>query len=149
MEKASFEQASRRIDERNVDSFLCAIEPGFAKTLSRLPGASRVASTPRVEISETSDVYEFVFELAGVDQSGIDVTVTADMLSLRAERRVATATGRKWHHRELSPASLERTILLPEGLHTEDVAMKLENGLLTVRISKGGRRRARPNRLHS
>jgi len=92
-----------------------------------------------------------VFELAGFDESGVDVTVTRDMLSMRAERATARNDGRIWHHREHAPARLARTILLPDHLDTGDVAMKLENGLLTVRISKaaGRTRRSRPKRLHS
>ena len=142
-----------RIDERNIDLFLCSIEPGFRPALEMLSHAPRVTEVPRMQSSETAEVFELVFELAGVTSADIDVKTTRDIVSVSAKRRMnfsEESSDKSWHRQELPLATLERTVLLPEGLDTDDVAMKFVDGLLTIRIAKADEsRKRRPRRLHS
>jgi HSP20 family molecular chaperone IbpA len=122
----------------NFDSDLCSHDRVVPETIFRRPAPIAVL-TPHLDCSETSDVYAYVFELAGVDRADVDVAITSDLLCVRALRSLDDTA---------SPSGLERYVLLPENIDVEDVAMKYADGLLTVKISKGSERSAAGRVLH-
>jgi HSP20 family protein len=149
MEKPSVEYASS-----DVDLLQCSVDlaPGvsFGKSPAPVGRCSESSDVPRMDVTETESILAFCFELPGVDETSIDVSITRDTLSVRAERPVDARHNLTWLHRECSHASLQRTVLLPEGIDTEDVAMKFTNGLLLVKLSKlASQKSTRRIRFHS
>lgn len=75
-------------------------------------------------------------ELPGVDpDKDIQITVTDNLLTLRAERRAeAHDESRGIRHSEFRYGSFERMIALPEGATEQDVKATYKDGILQVRI---------------
>ena len=149
------EKPSVETNGYNFDLLQCSVDlaPGFSfgHQAPHTGRCSRNVGVPRMDVSETDGLLAFCFELPGVDEQSIDVSITRDTLSLRADKAADAAHPQAtWHLRECNHESLERIVLLPEGIDTEDVAMKFTNGLLIVKLSKiETRKPSRRIRYHS
>ena len=110
--------------------------------------ASRTAESvfPAVNVSETDDAVTLEAELAGLDASGIDISITGDELVLKGSRprcEVGPTTGDgepqervTWHRRERGSGAFERRIGLPVAVDAERVEARLVDGILTVTCPK-------------
>jgi HSP20 family protein len=98
---------------------------------------------PAVEVFETDSEVVVKAELPGIDPKGVDVTVTAEGLTIKAEHRSEQEDkGRNYHRRELRYGAFARTIALPAEVKSEDTKATFRNGILEVRVPKA--ERARP-----
>ncbi|HET9172698.1 MAG TPA: Hsp20/alpha crystallin family protein [Actinospica sp.] len=105
--------------------------------------------TIRVEAHFEPDAYVLRAELPGVDaERDVDVTVTEDVLRVRAER-IEEKTEK--HHSEFRYGSFARTLPLPADAKTEEITASYDAGILTVRVplSKRARAEARTVRVTS
>jgi HSP20 family protein len=67
----------------------------------------------------------------------LDIQVTANNLAISGERKIAAEEeGARYHRREREAGTFSRMIGLPGEVDTDKVDAKLENGILTVVISK-------------
>lgn len=91
----------------------------------------------KMDVAETDEAFEVTVELPGMNEKDVDVSVTADALTVRGEKKTETATKKKdYHYRECSYGSVERVVPLPEGLDIDKAAAKFRNGVLTVTLPK-------------
>ncbi len=74
------------------------------------------------------------FDLPGVDPASVDVTVEKNMLSVRAERSWTRNEGDEVIVDERPQGTFSRELFLGEGLNSDAVSARYENGVLTVRI---------------
>lgn len=85
------------------------------------------------DIEDTEDETRLSFDVPGMTEDDIEITVTGTVLSLRGERR-----GRR-------AMTFERRYDLGSTYDTEDVRAHVANGVLTVTLVKAAR--AKPRRI--
>jgi HSP20 family protein len=112
---------------------------------TRAAGAAAVPMLwqPAVEVFETDNEVVVKVELPGIDPKGVDVTVTAEGLTIKAEHRLDQEDkGRNYYRRELRYGAFARTIPLPAEVKSEETKATFRNGILEVKVPKA--ERARP-----
>lgn len=80
------------------------------------------------------DTFTIDFDLPGVDDDSIDVTVEKDVLSVSAERTFQIDDGTKVVAAERRQGSYRRRLFLGKGLDAAQVVADYTNGVLTVTI---------------
>jgi len=92
---------------------------------------------PTIDVSETEDAFKVSAELPGVEEKDVDVTVSDDRLTIKAEKRKESEEkDERFHRVERSYGAFERTMTLPPGVDTENVNAEMKNGTLTITIPK-------------
>jgi HSP20 family protein len=92
---------------------------------------------PLINLTEDKDNYYVRAELPGVKGEELDIQVTGNNLAITGERKIAAEEeGAKYHRREREAGSFSRMIGLPGDIDPDKVDAKLENGILTVEVSK-------------
>jgi HSP20 family protein len=74
-------------------------------------------------------------EMPGFEASELDVQLTGDLLTIRAEHREEPEKGEK-KPVERRYGKLERTVTLPPGIEPEKVEARYHNGVLEVHIPR-------------
>lgn len=97
-----------------------------------LPG---VASRLAADVFEDPDNYIARFELPGVKKDDVKVEVHDRLLTVSAGRREKTA------EQQEESFNLTRSITVPEGVRSEAIGAKLEDGILTVTLPKQEQRK--------
>jgi len=74
-------------------------------------------------------------ELPGIDPKDLDVTVTADELVIKGEKRSEKDEKEKdFSFREISYGSFERRFALPTGAKLDDLKASFSNGILEISV---------------
>ena len=102
------------------------------------PSKETVAGVfPLTNVTEDDHNYYVRAELPGMAADEIDISVTGDSLSISGERQIrAQKEEAKYHRREREAGKFSRIIGLPGLIDTEKVEASLENGILSIAISK-------------
>jgi len=88
---------------------------------------------PTIEVAERDGNYIVCAELAGLKPEDVHVEVTDDALILKGERKSEHTDEKGGIHRsERSYGEFYRSIPLPDGINTDQVKAKFENGVLEV-----------------
>ena len=91
---------------------------------------------PLINLTEDKDSYFVRAEMPGVQGDELDIQVTANNLAISGERKIAAEEGVKYHRKEREAGSFSRVIGLPGDINPDKVEAKLDNGILTVVVSK-------------
>ncbi|UCE54836.1 MAG: Hsp20/alpha crystallin family protein [Desulfobacterales bacterium] len=92
---------------------------------------------PLINLTEDKDNYYVRAELPGVKADELDIQVTANNLAISGERKIAAEEeGARYHRREREAGTFSRMIALPGEIDSDKVDANLENGILTIVISK-------------
>ncbi|MFQ5508283.1 MAG: Hsp20/alpha crystallin family protein [Leptospirillia bacterium] len=94
---------------------------------------------PRVEVVEKDGVILVTAELPGMDEKDVEVTLTADALTLTGEKKEEAEVKEKkegYFHSERFYGRFKRVIPLPEGVETDKVEATFKKGVLTVTLPK-------------
>lgn len=92
---------------------------------------------PTLDVYETADQVTVKAAIPGVKPEDVEITVTANMLSLSGESKEETETKDKnYLRRETRMGAFSRMIELPAGLQTDKADAKFENGILTISFPK-------------
>ncbi len=92
---------------------------------------------PLINLTEGKDNYYVRAELPGVKGDELDIQVTANNLAISGERKIAAEEeGARYHRKEREAGTFSRMIGLPGEVDNDKVEAKLENGILTIVISK-------------
>lgn len=103
------------------------LEPAFAE-------APRMA---KVDVFETADEVVVKAEIPGVAKDQVEVSVTADTVTLKAEKsREEKVEHGDYHRSERSFGLVARTIDLPAEVKADKATAKLTDGVLEVRVPK-------------
>jgi HSP20 family protein len=92
---------------------------------------------PLIDLTEDKDKYYIRAELPGVKGNELDIQIKENTLAISGERKIAAEEeGARYHRREREAGTFSRMIGLPGDVNPDDVAAKLENGILTVEVAK-------------
>lgn len=92
---------------------------------------------PPVDVVDGEQQLEIRADLPGLDEGDLTVSITADVITLRGERKSeqqSTVGGVTMSERIVG--TFERAIPLPTGLDTDAATATLKNGVLTITIPK-------------
>ena len=98
-----------------------------------------------MDLYRQGDHYILAADLPGIDPGSIDVDVDGQLLTIRAQRTLHGADGVKWLTRERESGSFLRQLNLGQGIDTEKIAARYENGVLSVTIPVS--EKAKPRRI--
>tara|TARA_B100000963_G_C22627509_1_gene673153 strand:- start:1343 stop:1798 length:456 start_codon:yes stop_codon:yes gene_type:complete len=93
--------------------------------------------TPKVDIRENKQEFEFLLELPGVGKEDIQVQIEQEVLHISGERKAAVEIKETNVHRmEQFYGSFHRSFHLPQGLDKENITAQYKDGLLRLTIKK-------------
>lgn len=103
-------------------------------------GRSAAAWEPAVEMYDTGDEVVVRAEMPNIDPSNVDVTVTAEAITLKGTvRQDEEKKDRSYYRRELRYGSYVRTLPLPAEVKGGDAKATYKDGVLEVKIPKAER----------
>jgi HSP20 family protein len=89
--------------------------------------------------ARADDVCELLItaDLPGFDEENVEVTVSSDVLTIRAQKKVQhEENGDEGRYRECRIESRSRSIRLPFEVSEEEISADLDDGVLTVCVRK-------------
>ena len=98
-----------------------------------------------MDLYRVGDQYVLAADMPGVDPGSVDIDVDGQLLTIRAERTLATDENATWIARERSGGSFLRQLTLGQGLDTERISASYDNGVLSVTIPLS--ERAKPRKI--
>lgn len=108
----------------------------------------RTAFAPSLDVSSTEKTIELHFELPGLSEDDVSITLEDGKLVVSGERTSTTENeGRHWHRRERRFGSFRREVGLPEEIDADGIAAVFDNGLLTVTVPRLVDQAAGPRRI--
>ncbi len=90
---------------------------------------------PSVDIVESEDVWLLSMDVPGVAREAIEVTVEDKILTVKAERNLDYGEQRQ-ALRERRGGAVSRQFSLPECVDAENIAARVENGVLSLQLPK-------------
>ena len=108
-------------------------DDAFTRPLS-ISGGSVV---PAVDLYQNDDEVVVKAALPGLKADDVQISVAADVLTLRGEFKKETEQKKTTYHiREQHFGSFERTVMLPTDVQADKAKADFENGVLTVTLPK-------------
>lgn len=101
---------------------------------------------PRTNILEGEQDFRIVMDLPGVRNEDLDISLEGKMLTVKAERDLATPEGYAGRRLELAAkVTWKRSFDLGDGIDAEKIGARLEHGILTLTLPKSDK--AMPRRI--
>ena len=93
--------------------------------------------SPAADIKEDESKYVLLLDIPGVDTKNIDIQMEKDVLTIKGERDSEKHSEQKdFKHIERQHGEFHRRFSLPEGVNTDAIQAKTDNGVLTINIPK-------------
>ena len=110
---------------------------------ARAPAAGNVY--PPVNLYETGEDFILMAELPGVRREDLEITIEANRITLRGERKIVYPTdeGSSVHRRERESGIFRRTFEFPVPVDSEKAEALYRDGMLRVRLPKAASHRPR------
>ena len=119
-------------------------DQGFSRPWRLLP-AEQEATFP-VEIAELDDSIEVKAVLPGVKPDEVEISVSNNVLTVKAEyREEAVEKKRDYHRREIRYGTYQRSLPLPTRVDSEHAEASFVDGVLSLRLPKA--EAVRPKRI--
>jgi HSP20 family protein len=119
------EQLQRRMDRLFQETY----------GLERFPW--RTGVYPLVNLSEDKDYLYVRAELPGVKAEDLEITLQANNLILRGERKIPAEDKEvNYHRRERESGFFRRVVALPAAVQGEKVEATCKDGILTIKLAK-------------
>ena len=101
---------------------------------------------PPVNVYNSDDDMVVQFELPGLSEDDLDVSVTGETLVIKGTKRPGTEDENvRYHRRERGSGEFTRTIVLPDKVDADKVEANLQAGILEIRLPKS--EAARPRQI--
>ena len=127
-ERDSLRALQKRVDELFSDFSLALPGHGWERA-----GVFNLA----VDVVETDKALEISAELPGVEEKDISVTLAADVLTIKAEKKSEKEEkGKDYRLSERSYGMFERSMELPFKAQSSKVEAKFDKGVLKVAVNK-------------
>ncbi|MGO1319140.1 MAG: Hsp20/alpha crystallin family protein [Galactobacter sp.] len=118
---------------REIDRVVQAVRPGNSP--EKMP----------MDLYRDGDRYLLEADLPGIDPDSVDLDLDGQLLTVRAERRIAEAGDVQWITRERRDGSFVRQLNLGQGVDVENISARYDRGVLTVTIPV--RESAKPRKI--
>ncbi|MCL4400138.1 Hsp20/alpha crystallin family protein [Patescibacteria group bacterium] len=100
--------------------------------------------TLTVDVYDDGDYIVVQSTVAGVDDDNIEVNITTESVTIKGERKKSEKIEEKnYFYQELFWGSFSRSIILPQEVDPDDSVASLKNGILTVKMPKLNRVKAK------
>lgn len=86
------------------------------------------------DLYREADHYVLTADLPGIDPAEVDIDIDGQLLTIRAERTLPQVEDVQWISREREAATFLRQLNLGQGIDTENISARYDNGVLTVTI---------------
>ncbi|TAK13376.1 MAG: Hsp20/alpha crystallin family protein [Anaerolineae bacterium] len=94
-------------------------------------------SMPLVDLYQTDDDVMVKATLPGVEAKDLDIQITGDALTIRAEvQHEEEKKDKRYHLREQRYTAFARTLPLPVPVVADKAEAEMKNGVLTLRLPK-------------
>ncbi len=130
--------------------------PGLGRELDRLfglatPGLLGFAAPafPALNVWEDADTLFVEAELPGLRMEDLEILIQGDELTLRGTRRPVEETNASFLRRERPNGEFVRYVTLPFEVNADQVEATLRDGVLTIRMPKSERAKARKIQVRS
>jgi HSP20 family molecular chaperone IbpA len=97
---------------------------------------NRPVFTPRTDIYETADSIIVVADLPGVDQSGLDITLEQNKLTINGYLEPDLPEGHTLTYAEYAVGDYHRSFALSNEIDCDGIAATLKNGVLKLVLPK-------------
>jgi HSP20 family protein len=128
---------------RDLDPFLRGFRTQLDNVFEDWFGRNMAGTlAPRVDVSETPKELRLTFELPGVEEKDIEVSLAGNELTVKGEKKSEREEkkdqdeGRVYHRIERSFGAFQRTLTVPFDVEPGKVAAEFTNGVLTVTVPK-------------
>ncbi|MEM8689538.1 MAG: Hsp20/alpha crystallin family protein [Pseudomonadota bacterium] len=92
---------------------------------------------PKSEASVTTDFYQVVMELPGVEADHIEITARGSDLTVRGEKKFEhEESGKTYFFSEREYGAFQRTFRLPPDADHDAIQADFSNGVLTIKLPK-------------
>ena len=109
----------------------------FWRGFSVASSPTRSDFTPHIDVSETDDEIVVSAELPGLEEKDFEVTLDADVLTIKGEKRLEHEESDKGFRRvETSSGRFERSFRLGENVDPDGIKASYKSGVLRVTIAK-------------
>lgn len=140
---------SVRRSPANVQREMERVFRSWVPQATTFPVASGSAWRPALEVVETGHDFVITAELAGIEESSLDVTIDGDVLTiagLRPGRKEDSA--RTFREAGISYGAFSAEIFIPGALRIDDAEATYINGMLNIRLPKAVHAPAPPRRIN-
>jgi HSP20 family protein len=103
--------------------------------LERAPSFAGL-STPAVTFADSSEALSLRVELPGVSEKDVEISATANVLTVKASRKAEAPAGYAVHRRERQGFTFTQSYELPARIDPDKVQASLKQGVLTVTLPK-------------
>src|SRR6266480_7793793 len=123
---------------REIESEMNRLFDGFlSRPTAIATGAGTRVWMPVLDMYETKDDLILNFELPGVREKDVTLSITGDVLTLKGERAFdSDVTGENYHHVERVFGKFERSVQLPMEVQADKVQATYRDGMLEVKLPK-------------
>lgn len=101
---------------------------------SNLFDTSRGPRRIPADLYREGDHYVLTADLPGIDPQSVDIDIDGQLLTIRAERTLPEVSEVQWIAREREAATFLRQLNLGQGIDTDNIGARYDNGVLTVTI---------------
>jgi HSP20 family protein len=99
---------------------------------TRGEGTQQQLWSPRLEAYAKGGDLVLHYDLPGVGLEDVDITLDGNVLTISGERKAATEEGISSYLNELPYGAFRRSVTVPEGIDTDAIKARFENGILEV-----------------
>lgn len=91
--------------------------------------------SPPMDVVEKEHEFDITFELPGLEQEDVEISVAANVLTIKGEKKEEKEAGDgKYYRKESWSGSFQRTLSLPATADSEKIDAQLKNGVLNITI---------------
>ncbi len=114
-----------------------AMDRLFDDAFTRPISMSGGSIVPAIDVYQNADEVVVKASLPGLKAEDVQISVTADILTLRGEfKEENEQEGKTYHLRENRYGAFERQVMLPTDVQTDKAKADFENGILTITLPK-------------
>lgn len=118
-------------------------EPGGESPHGVERTGSRPVFRPRVDIAESEKAITLAAEVPGADETGVDVTLDKNVLTIRAQVEPVSLEGFSLVHREYELGDFERAFTVSDEIDREGIEAVVRDGVLRVTLPKAAKKGAK------
>lgn len=131
-------RASRELAPRgfwDMEDFFGDFEDLASRFFRRAPFGEIAAAAPAAESFVRDGELTIRVDLPGIDPKDVDIRLLGNLLTIKGERKEKKEVKEEDYIRhEISYGGFERRMTLPEGIESENVKARYENGVLEIRM---------------